>query len=102
MTPPVDANEFEVLDTLLQSSGWTYLKSRLNELWGRSGQRYGDLIERMANAVNDRESVAEEIQRVIWLRKEIEQFFMAIESRHAALRAQRSEPEQAQSRRGVL
>jgi hypothetical protein len=94
-----DASELEDLETLIACPGWTRVERKFTEQWGRAGSRYLDLLEKMANST-DRAAVADEIQRVIWVRKEIELFFRGIESRVVELRNRK--PETVGSRRGVL
>ena len=95
-----DATELEDLDTLIATPGWRRVEQRFQEQWGRAGSRYLDLLEKMANNA-DRVAVADEIQRVIWVRKELELFFRGIESRVVELK-NRKAPEMSGSRRGVL
>ena len=95
-----DATELEDLEALILSPGWKRVEQRFYEQWGRAGSRYLDLLEKLANNV-DRVAVADEIQRVIWVRKELELFFRGIESRVQELR-NRKKPELTMSRRGAL
>jgi hypothetical protein len=94
-----DATELEDLETLIACPGWKRVESKFVEQWGRAGTRYLDLLEKMANSA-DRVQVADEIQRVIWVRKEIELFFRSIESRAQELRSRKAPP--PAGRRGVL
>lgn len=94
-----DATELEDLETLIACPGWKRVEDKFTAQWGRAGERYLDLLEKMANNTN-RVEVADEIQRVIWVRKEIELFFKSIESRAQELR-NRKAPQPA-GRRGVL
>lgn len=94
-------DELEDLDTLLGSPGWARVQAQCQAEWGRTGTRYLDLLEKMANT-QDRVQAADEIQRVIWVRKEIEAFFASVVSRHQHLKNQRVPQESGVSRRGVL
>lgn len=94
-------SELEDLDTLLSSSGWKRMKAKFETQWGRAGNRYLDLVEKMANTT-DREKAADEIQRVIWVRKELEAFFAGIESDYQRLKNAHVPTQAGQSRRGVL
>ena len=96
-----DANELDDLESLLASPGYQRIMQRFQQEWGRTGTRYLDLLEKMANNV-DRVAVADEIQRVIWVRKELEQFFASVISHVASLKHAQVPQEQLQSRRGVL
>jgi hypothetical protein len=96
-----DANELEDYETLLASHGWQRLMARFQAEWGRSGQRYLDTLEKMANTQN-RVEAADEIQRVIWVRKELEQFFASVTSHVQSLRNASVPQEVLPSRRGVL
>ena len=94
-------NEVDVLESLIHSEGWRLLRRTFEQEWGRAGARYGDLLERMANTT-DRVQAAEDIQRVIWVRKEIDAFFARFEQRLAQLKAGKVAMEAGPSRRGVL
>jgi hypothetical protein len=94
-----DATELEDLETLIACPGWKRVEDKFVSQWGRSGSRYLDLLEKMANST-DRVAAADDIQRVIWVRKEIELFFRSIEARAQELR-NRKAPQPA-GRRGVL
>ena len=99
MTEPTQ--ELEALDTLIASEGWRLLMDKLQAEWGRSGTRYCDLLEKLANSP-DRAQAAADMQQVIWVRKELEQFFRSFLDRQAALKGARSPQELVSSRRGVL
>lgn len=101
MTPDDKANELDVLDSLIGTAGWLYLLERLEKEWGITGARYHDLLEKMANR-EDKLQAADEIQRVIWVRKEIQGFFRAVTERLTQLKQTRQGHEPTQSRRGVL
>jgi hypothetical protein len=94
-------SEYEDLDTLLASPGWTRVRASFDQEWGRTGARYCDLLEKMVNTA-DPVDATRQLQQVIWVRKELEAFFAAIASRHQYLKAQTERPDAQQSRRGVL
>lgn len=94
-------DELDDLETLLSSPGWGRVQAAFQTEWGRSGTRYLDLLEKMANT-QDRTTAADEMQRVIWVRKELETFFQSITARLQQLKHARQTPDAAQSRRGVL
>lgn len=94
-----DADELDDLEAVVLSPGWRRIEARFQEQWGRSGSRYLDLLEKMANA-QDRAQVADEIQRVIWVRKELELFFNGILTRVTELKNRKAPV--SGSRRGVL
>jgi len=94
-----DLDELEDLETLLVSPGWRRVEATFQQQWGRAGERYLSLLEKMANST-DRVAVADEIQRVIWVRREMEQFMASIAQRCKELRNRRQPVET--SRRGGL
>jgi hypothetical protein len=96
-----DRNELEDLDALVQSPGWLRVLTLFEAQWGRSGQRYCDVLEKMANST-DRMAVADDLQRVIWVRKELELFMRGVEARVAELRNKSASQGVGSSRRGVL
>jgi hypothetical protein len=96
-----DHNELEDYESLLASPGYARLMDRFHKEWGRTGQRYLDTLEKMANTI-DKAQAADEIQRVIWVRKELEQFFASVTSHVQSLRNASVPQEVLPSRRGVL
>jgi hypothetical protein len=99
MTDP--SQELELLDTLLTSGGWDLIQAKFQKEWGRSGERYCDLLEKLANTTEPGKA-AEDMQRVIWVRKELEAFFKSLVERHSQLKVGRHPQEPNPSRRGVL
>lgn len=101
MNNTTDPNEAEMLEAFVDSGAWKWLQARFEAEWGRGGTKYLDTLERMANNV-DAAKAAEEMQRVIWVRKEIEQFFAGVRDRLRTLKAATQTPADVQSRRGSL
>ena len=95
------ANELDILESGVGSAFWLLMHEKFQADWGRAGSRYCDLIEKMANTT-DQVRAAEDMQRVIWVRKELEAFFRYFPERLAQLKAGRDPVEMGQSRRGVL
>lgn len=98
----VVSDEQETLEQLLSPAVWGLLHQRFQSQWGRTGDRYCELLEKMANTVGDRTAVVEEMQRVIWLRKEMELFLGYFPERFKALTHATVPGEVEQSRRGML
>lgn len=96
-----DPAELEDLGALIESPGYKRLLSLFEAQWGRSGQRYCDVLEKLLNSNADRAALADDLQRVTWVRKEMEQFFRTIEGRVTELKNQRV-PVANSSRRGLL
>lgn len=96
-----DKDELEDLEALIVCPGYKRMRSKFDSEWGRAGQRYCDALEKMANTT-DAEEAAKQMQMVIWVRKEMEQFFHSVEGRVAQLRAMQQPPAYNPSRRGTL
>lgn len=94
-------NELDDLESLLTSPGWTRVMERFQQEWGRTGTRYLDILEKMLNTV-DRVQAADELQRVVWVRKELEAFMQSIPARLQQLKNQREPVGSGMSRRGLL
>lgn len=94
-------NELDDLETLITSPGWVRVMERFEQEWGRTGTRYLDILEKMLNTV-DRVQAADELQRVVWVRKELEAFMHAIPARLQQLKHAREPVGDGQSRRGLL
>lgn len=96
-----DTTELNDLQSLVECPGWPRLKQRLMTEWGPAGNRYVQALERVANDP-DPGQAAQNMRMVIWVRKEIEGFFMGIEGRLSTLKAKDKPVEPSMSRRGSL
>ena len=95
-----DSRELEDLDGLIQHPGWTRYKALFDAEWGAAGARFTTALDQMANDT-DKVRAADNMQRVIWVRKEMTNFLRSVEQRVTELR-HRAEPVATMSRRGVL
>lgn len=95
-----DADELTELEATVESPGWHRVKAKFDAEWGRAGVRFVELLEKMAND-SDKGSAAENMQKVIWVRKEMENFLRGIEQRVVDLK-NRTNTVATMSRRGVL
>lgn len=103
VTVSTDPNEREILETFIDSAAWKWLLTHFEAEWGRAGARYLDLLEKMANApASEQAQVTADLQKVVFVRKELEGFFRGVQERLAALTAAERRPETPQSRRGYL
>jgi len=96
-----ETSEFDVLDAFIGSAAWRLVEARLQEEWGRTGRRYCDVLERLANNADDVKAT-QQLQQVVWVRKELEQFLAWFPARRNELQAKRDPHVGNPSRRGVL
>jgi hypothetical protein len=95
-----DPKELEDLEGLVLHPGWLRVKAMFDAEWGSAGARFEAALEKMANDA-DKAKAAENMQLVIWVRKEMRGFMRSIEARVSELKS-RVVAEPSMSRLGVL
>jgi hypothetical protein len=100
-----DPTEYEDLDALLTSAGWTRFKSYIAEQWGTpqagGGIRFQQAVNQASRNETDANALAQ-LRQVVVAQREIQGLIIAFEGQRERVKPLEPRQEMALSRRGGL